>query len=325
MRETLHVVPSDELPYFVQAYMARNASSQMRVIESLLVQAGICQEAEAKARLTEMQRRVLGALAENGPSTVREISQAVPELNARVRHSVGKPYEGEFSIGSRLIPSMCALGLIVRGRPRGTWRSNLHTYVALSDWLPDVDLDSVAPQEARAWLVWRYLSTFGPATFDDVQWWTGFSKGETQQALKTCQPSLIETRIAGSGDVHLLLKNDFQQLSEHIPPEAAWVIFLPGLDPYIMGYRDRSRFLAPEHVTKVFDRAGNAMPTVWVDGRVVGAWGQRKDGCVAYGLFESVGPKGQRVLADEISRLESFLDGEYIPSRSHTPFTRALV
>ena len=56
-----------------------------------------------------------------------------------------------------------------------------------------------------------------------------------------------------------------------------------------MGYRDRGRFLDPEHRTKLFDRAGNAVLTVWVNGRLVGAWGQRKeDGCVVYGLFEPV-------------------------------------
>lgn len=32
-----------------------------------------------------------------------------------------------------------------RARPRGTWRSNLYEYAALSDWLPDVDLASVTP------------------------------------------------------------------------------------------------------------------------------------------------------------------------------------
>jgi len=57
-----------------------------------------------------------------------------------------------------LVPTMGVLGLLVRARPRGTWRSNLYEYAALSDWLPDVDLESVTPQEARAWLVRRYLA-----------------------------------------------------------------------------------------------------------------------------------------------------------------------
>ena len=65
-------------------------------------------------------------LTEKGPSTVRQISQAVPELKAKVRHDVGKSYEGQFSIGSRLMLTMSVLGLLVRARPRGTWRSNLY-------------------------------------------------------------------------------------------------------------------------------------------------------------------------------------------------------
>ena len=74
----------------------------------------------------------------------------------------------------------------------------------------------------------------------------------------------------------------------------------------------------------MFDRAGNAMPTVWVNGRVVGAWGQRQDGSVVYGLFESVSKKEQSLLTSEARRLESFLDGEYLAPRTQTPFTRAL-
>jgi uncharacterized protein with LGFP repeats len=85
---------------------------------------------------------------------------------------------------------------------------------------------------------------------------------------------------------------------------------------------------------------GNAMPTVWANGRVVGAWGQRKacgepfgyaqdrpgriNGSVVYGLFEPVGEEERALLEGEIRRLEGFLGGEFLPLRTHTPFTRAL-
>jgi hypothetical protein len=206
---------------------------------------------------------------------------------------VGKPYEGTFSLGSRLMLTMGVLGLLVRARPRGTWRSNLYEYAALSDWLPDVDPESVTPQEARAWLVRRYLAAFGPATLDDVQWWTGFSKGETEEALGALKPAAEEVTIEGLGDGCLMLAEDAQRLRDFAQPDVPYVFLLPGLDPYIMGYRDRGRFLAAEHRAKVFDRAGNAMPTVWVNGRVVGAWGQRKDGSVIYSLTGSL--PGRRV------------------------------
>jgi hypothetical protein len=296
----------------------------VKVIQSQIVQAGLCQAGDAEATLQRLHRRVLDVLAGQEPSTVQELSQAVPELQARVHYSVGKSYAGEFSLGSRLVPGMCTLGLLIRARPQGTWRSNLYKYATLSDWLPEIDLESTTPQEAQAWLVRRYLAAFGPATFDDVQWWTGLSRREVQASLEALKPAVREVTVEGWGDGYLMLDDDVQQLRDFAPPDAPYASILPGLDPYIMGYHDRRRFLAPEHCTKVFDRAGNAMPTVWANGRVVGAWGQRQDGSVIYGLFEPVGEEERALLEARCRQLEGFLGGEFLPSRTHTPFTRAM-
>jgi hypothetical protein len=326
MRTTLHVVPSDEVPIFLRAYgdqMDRNAPAEHQ-IDLLLVRAGLCEEEEAEALLEKLQSQVLEVLMEAGPSTVREISQSVPELKAKVQHSVGKPYEGEFSVGSRLIPSMCVQGLLIRARPRGSWRSSLYEYAALSDWLPDADLDSVTPEEARTWLVRCYLSAFGPTSLRDIRWWTGFTKGETEKAIQPLTREVVEVAIEGLGGGYLMMTEDAQRLDSEAPSDSPYVSFLPALDPYIMGYPDRRRFLVPEHNAEVFDRAGNAIPTVWANGQVVGAWGQRKSGEVVYGLFEGVNEEELTLLKAETQRLEEFLGGEYLPQRTHTAFTRAL-
>lgn len=326
MRVTLHTVPSDELPYFYrafsQAFFERRTAPEFRPA-SLLVRAGLCDEEDAEALLKDLERRIVALLAESGPLTVQQLGQAVPELKAKIQHSVGKRYEGEFSIGSRLVLALCAQGLLIRARPRGTWRSNLYEYAALADWLPDVHLDRVSPEEACTWLAGRYLSAFGPATLEDLQWWLGFTKGEAREALQPLKPSLVEVGIQGFDEGYLMQAVDAQLLQDFCPPDVPYVFLLPGLDPYIMGYRDRERFLAPEHRTKIFDRAGNAVPTVWANGRIVGAWGQRKDGSVIYGLFEPVDGGEAALLADEARRLEVFLGGEYLPPRYRTPFTRA--
>lgn len=324
MRDTLHMVPSEEIPFFYQAYAERRTSAERTTVSALLVQAGICAEGEAETALEALHCRVLIVLRARGPVTVRQIGQAVPELQARVRYGVDKSYGGEFSIGSRLVPSMCALGLLIRARPRGTWRSNLFEYAPLSAWLPGVDLETVAPQESQVWLVRRYLSTFGPAARDDVQWWTGFSKGDTGEALRALGAGVVEVAIEGWGNGHLMLADDAERLREFVPPDTPYVFFLPGLDPFIMGYTDRRRFLAAEHRAKVFDRAGNAVPTVWANGRVVGVWGQRKDGSVTHGLFGPMGDEERVLLEGKRQQLEGFLDGELLCPRLHTPFTRAL-
>jgi hypothetical protein len=324
MRTTLHVVLSSELPFLLQACAGYLVPVARQQAQALLVQAGLCPEGEADALLEELHGRVLDVVRDRGPCTVRVITKRLPALQTKIRHDVGKPYEGAFSLGSRLVPGMCALGLLIRGRPRGTWRSNLYEYAALEDWLPGVDLSLVAPEDARAWLARRYLAAFGPATFDDLQWWTGLSKFETETALRSLGSDLHEVKIQGLGNDYLMLASDSGWLGDFAAPEAPYAFLLPGLDPYVMGYRDRHRWLAPEHRAKVFDRAGNAMPTLWANGRVVGAWGQRSDGSVAYGFFEPVPSAAEALVAAEIRRLEGFLAGEPLGLRTGTPFTRAL-
>jgi hypothetical protein len=41
-------------------------------------------------------------------------------------------------------------------------------------------------------------------------------------------------------------------------------------------------------------------------------------------LFEPVSEEEQALLTDEVRRLEGFLDGEYLPPRFRTSFTRTL-
>ncbi|OGO04146.1 MAG: hypothetical protein A2Y73_07690 [Chloroflexi bacterium RBG_13_56_8] len=325
MRTTLHVVASDELPYFFHAAVERSLPPGFGGWESFLVWAGLCQEDEEKELLEDLHRRVLAVVAQKGPCTVQTISQAVPELRAKIRHDLGKSYEGEFSVGSRLVPRMCSLGLLVRARPRGGWRSSQYEYALLSEWLPAVDLKSVTPREARKWLVRRYLAAFGPATTGAVQWWTGFPNRDAQEALCALGSEIVPVAIQGADDEYLMLTDDAQRLREFTPANTPYIFLLPSLDPYIMGYKDRSRFLFSEHRSKVFDRAGNAVPTVWANGRLVGVWGQRKeDGSVIYHLFETVNAEAQKLLAIEAQRLEGFLGGEYLSIPFRTPFTRAL-
>ena len=50
-------------------------------------------------------------------------------------------------------------------------------------------------------------------------------------------------------------------------------LLLPGFDEYLLGYRDRSAVLAPEHADRIVP-GGNGLfrPTIVVDGQVVGTW-----------------------------------------------------
>ena len=70
--------------------------------------------------------------------------------------------------------------------------------------------------------------------------------------------------------------------------------FLPSLDPTIMGWQQRAWYLA-DHGPVLFDRNGNAGPTVWVDGRVAGGWTQRRSGEIVHRLLEDVGAEAKGI------------------------------
>ncbi len=73
-------------------------------------------------------------------------------------------------------------------------------------------------------------------------------------------------------------------------PSAA---LLPTLDPTTMGWKERDWYLG-EHASLLFDSNGNAGPTVWWDGRVVGGWSQRRDGEIVFRAARGRGPRGGR-------------------------------
>ena len=49
-------------------------------------------------------------------------------LARKVRVSVGKTYEGDIGISSRVLIVLAAEGRVVRGRPRGTWISSQYRW-----------------------------------------------------------------------------------------------------------------------------------------------------------------------------------------------------
>jgi len=193
------------------------------------------------------------------------MADSFPELKARFEYAPGKAYGGQFSIGTRLISGLCVRGLLVRARPRGSWRSNLHQYALLPSWLPDVDLNATTPDAAQAQLVRWYLHALGPATFEDIAWWSGFTKRETKKALSALGGEPVEVEIEGLPGDYLMLAVDQQRLEAVERSSEPIVNLLPSLDPYIVGYRDRRRFIDPEHYDQVFDRAGNPFATVWTN------------------------------------------------------------
>jgi hypothetical protein len=85
-----------------------------------------------------------------------------------------------------------------------------------------------------------------------------------------------------------------------------------------MGWKERAWYLG-DHEPDLFDRNGNAGPTVWIDGRVVGGWAQRKTGEVAWEVLTDIGRERRAEIAGRAAELEAWLAGTVVSPRFRSP------
>jgi hypothetical protein len=210
---------------------------------------------------------------------------------------------------------LAAEGRVVRGRPRGAWTSSQWCWAPAEAWLEE-PLPRLEPEAARVELASRWLAAFGPASVTDLKWWTGWTLTQTRAALGAIDA--VEVDLDGMPG--FVLTSDLEREPEPQP----WAGFLPALDPTVMGWKERGWYLG-EHAVALFDRNGNAGPTVWWNGRVVGGWAGRKDGEVAYRLLEDVGADAVRAIEAEAKAVEAWLDATKVTPRFATPLAKELV
>ena len=189
---------------------------------------------------------------------------------------------------TRIINYMCDQGFLVRGRPKSSWKSNQHYYHLFADLHPRVQLDAIPEGEATRQLIARYIQSYGPVTVTDISWWSGLGKTLIRSHLSDLDSELVHTGIAGLEGDYLMHKEDLSSLQDYKAPAEPSIRLLPLLDPYVMGYKDRERYLTPEHYHHVIDRSGNATPTILLDGEVIGVWdaSNDKDRLVKIYLFD---------------------------------------
>ncbi|MEV0679201.1 winged helix DNA-binding domain-containing protein [Actinosynnema sp. NPDC050436] len=306
MRRTMFVVTARSAPV-VDAAAARQIAAQERAKLLKHLADGVGWDA---ARLAEVERDVLAAVAARGEATAVELGRDVPALLEQVVASPGKPYEVRQNVSSRVLRVLAADGRIRRGRPRGSWISSQFR------WEPGTPWPALDESAARAELVRRWLAAYGPGTEADLKWWTGWSLGAVRKALA----EVGAEQVALSGGTGHVLPGDVDA-----PGAAPWVALLPALDPTAMGWQARDWYLPQDLRPALFDYSGNVGPTAWVDGAVVGGWAQRKDGEVVWRPLVDVGREASAALDREAARLTGWMDGTRVVSRFPAPLEKELV
>ncbi len=260
----------------------------------------------------QLAQRVLEIMSTQGSATIDELAELLPELRRRVPHDPENPGLGHSLLGTRLIPAMCAEGMLIRAETHGGWRSDLYSYATMASWLPTVELESKVCREAMRQALLRvvraYVWAYGPVTIGDVQQWLGgLPRRQIVSALMRLQ-GLVSLQVEGSQGDYVLFEEQVEDLLDDAEEEPAAAL-LPARDALPMAYSDPTRFLDPPYVERIYDRAGEALGTVWLDGRIIGTWWvQNRDQRILVRVFEQQGPETLALVGEQARSLAKLLD-----------------
>ena len=300
MRRTLFAFPRDVLPAVWGSASERVATSLRARLAKEVASHGLARDGErwVEDRCSEVVERLA-----QGPATTAQLREEIPTLSLRLEVAPGKTYGGSFPVASRLLGTLAAGGLILRGDNDGGWHVSRPRWTLTEHWLGET-----GPREDPATgyrvLVERWLRAFGPGTEADLVWWLGATKGAVRRALG----ELEAVEVALTTGTGYLLPDDL----DDVPAPEPWAALLPVLDPTTMGWKQRGFYLAEEDVPHLFDVNGNAGTTAWWNGRAVGCWVQDDDGVVSVVLCSDIGAEARAALTLEAERLTGWLDGHRV-------------
>jgi hypothetical protein len=136
------------------------------------------------------------------------------------------------------------------------------TFVLLDAWVAPTPAKKTRDEALHA-LALRYFHSHGPATAQDLAWWSGLTVRDAQLAATLAAPDLQVLEAQGKRYLH-------GDTAEAAP--ATGVHLLAPFDEYLVGYRDRSAAVEPALTRHVIGINGLVNASVLVDGKVIGTW-----------------------------------------------------
>jgi uncharacterized protein YcaQ len=251
MRQTLHLIPTDEFPLYIAALRPSRFAQAMRVME----RCGITPD--ESAALIPLIMETLSA----GPLSRPAIAAAIrPKASKRVRFWM----ENSWS----LVRLPVAEGLICYGRGE----DKAIVFIRVDHWLPKLKLQLMSAAEAQCALLRKYLRAYGPATLSDFSHWAGIPMQEVRPLRALLEPELTE--IPGDQKNCLLLREDVQVLNRSLMAKGS-IRLLPLFDSYLLAHREKDHLLSAAHYKRVYRNQGWISPVVLINGVIAGVWSHK--------------------------------------------------
>lgn len=273
-----------ELRFFIQGVVPGLEKVELQAEETLEL------VAEAAARVLEGRSLTRDELG------VEIAAQIAPRLPPTRRPAWESP--SIYALGQSLGESIVRFFLYVTG-PLGLVchaerRGNRAYYQLTEDWLGG-PLPSRPRDEARAGLVRRYLSCYGPSTPAELAGWAGISPAQAAASWALVEKELAAVRFEGRSV--WVLRRDLERLQAPAAPRGAR--FLPPHDPYLQA-RDRETLLPNRRLHKEVWRTVGNPGVLLLEGECAGLWRPQKKGRRLRLEVELFAPlwEGQRALIE---------------------------
>ena len=284
MRLTLHLIPAQDLSTVITA---------MRPMAMATLQRWQGRVGARPDQVRTMIDAVIDAL-DGGPRTQQE-------LIACARKKAGKGMRTWLEHAWSAVRPAVIDGLIVYGPPRGAQA----TFVRVDQWLPKQP--AVEAADARAALLRRFLSAFGPADARDFSKWSGLRSVDAKSALDALKDEIVDVSVDGAAG--WIRRADVNALTRSTLDEEA-VRLLGPFDSLLLAHATKEHLVAPKDYKRVYRAQGWISAVVLRGGTIVGVWFSRPSGravTLDVELFGRVTPAIRQGVEREADAMSGFL------------------
>ncbi len=294
MRQTLHIIPTDEFPLYISALRPCRVAQALRTME----RCGIKREEGESLTPLIMDALAAGPLGRSG-------------IAAALRPKVSKRVLRFMDLSWSHIRVPIAEGLICYGSGEG----NEIAFVRTDQWLEKrthtkVMSQSLTPVEAQCALLRKYLRAYGPATVRDFAHWAGLPMQQAKLLPSLLASELAEVSVGGK--ICFMLREDAPALRD-VSGKTPSVRLLPLFDPYLLAHREKDHLFAAAHYKRVYRNQGWISPVVLIDGEIAAVWWhkiQKKKLTIQVEPFEKLSKATRRGIEREACSLAIFFASE---------------
>ncbi|MER7359984.1 DNA glycosylase AlkZ-like family protein [Nonomuraea dietziae] len=252
MRKTLHTLPLD------LAAAAHAATLRFRERDALraIVNAGHSAHtvATATAALVEL-------LGESGPLFHRTIEDRLA--------AAGLP----ITVTRLALKLAWERGTLTYANQAAGWNREVRTFTLTASAYPTLDT-ALDPHVAVDHLMVAYLDRYGPISIRDATWWSALSRTAIVGGLERAAVKLVQLSTPWSDSPMYMSAQRFAEFTVADDADCATgVNLLAHEDVALKAYFEtRRRYLGDLPAAAAFNQIGEVLPTILLNGRVVGTW-----------------------------------------------------